>query len=155
MGDNTRGGKQSNQLQVRIASHAEVINLTGKIKALLDGGCSPEEEAEIATAVIELASNALQYAGSGDLNLQIEGDILTVSCEDNGPGILTWDLRKYEELELSHNLGEGLGVVHRLMDMVEIETKAGRGTRIIARRRLGVRTGPPPLHDDETRKIGG
>ena len=154
MGD-TRGGEQSNQLQVRIASHAEVINLAGKIKALLHGGSSPEEEAEIVTAVMELAANALQYAGSGDLNLQIEGDTLIVTCVDNGPGILTWDLRKYEELQLSHNLGWGLGVVHRLMDMVDIETKAGRGTRVVARRRLGIRTGPPPLPDDETRKIGG
>jgi len=145
METNDRSATRSSKLCVEVRSEAEIFTLRRKVKTLLHGRCSPEEQAEVVTAILELAVNALRYAGSGSLSVQIDGDRLIVTCDDHGPGILEWDTKKYEVLEMNDSLGFGLGVVSRLMDTVEIDTQAGKGTRIIMKRHLGVRTGPTPL----------
>ncbi len=146
-----RSATPSNTLRVEVRSEAEIFTLRRKVKALMRGHCSPEEQAEVVTAILELAVNALRYAGSGNLSVQINGDRLIVICEDHGPGILEWDTKKYQVLEMndSKSLGFGLGIISRLMDTVEIDTQAGEGTRIIMKRHLGVRTGPTPLSAKE------
>ncbi len=143
--------RQNDRIRAEVRSEADISSLHGKVKVLLRGLCSPEEQAEVLTVILELAANAFKYAGSGRLSLQVEGDTLTVICDDQGPGILEWDTKKYEVLDLNDSLGFGLGVVSRLMDTVDIHTEAGDGTRIVATRRLGVRIGPPPCSAEEAR----
>jgi len=132
------------RIEMRITNEAQIYELRRKLREMLDGNCTPEESAEIQTAVIELARNALNYTGSGDIAVEIADVLLTVVCEDNGPGILEWDIKKYDVLEQNKSLGFGLGIVSRLMDTMDIHTEAGKGTRVVATRRLGIRTGPPP-----------
>jgi len=147
MGNNKRQTTCNGHLDLHVQSEAEVINLAPQVRAFLGENCSREEHAEVVTVVVELAANSLRYAGSGRLSLVIDGDLLTATCEDNGPGILEWDTRKYDTVQLNHSLGFGLGIVSRLMDTMDIHTQAGEGTRVVATRRLGVRTGPPPTFD--------
>lgn len=139
------------RLRAKLRCETDVSALRRKVNLLLRERCSPEEAAEILTAILELAENALRYAGSGDLSLQVEGDTVTVACEDHGPGILHWDMKKYDVLERKDSLGFGLGVVSRLMDTVDIHTEAGNGTRVVVTRQLGVRTGPPPCSTEGPR----
>jgi serine/threonine-protein kinase RsbT len=140
-------------LRIDVHSEADISNMRWKVTAFLSERCSPEEQAEVITVMLELASNALHYAGSGSLSMQICDDILRITCEDQGPGILEWDTKKYESMDHNKTLGIGLGVVCRLMDAVDIHTEAGCGTNVVASRRLGVRKGPPPMSAEEAKWI--
>jgi anti-sigma regulatory factor (Ser/Thr protein kinase) len=115
-------------------------------------GYPPRAQWEIGIAVSELATNVLKFAGAGEAVLRHETaprDAIVVEVKDRGRGIadvasavvdgfsegarLAADRPRGE----SHGLGVGLGTVHRMMDTVEIESDATRGTRVVARKLRG------------------
>lgn len=113
-------------------------------------GFSNSEQAQIAIAVSELATNAIKFAGKGTLTLvrlkpPNEGARLVV--EDNGPGIKEPDkavIDGYSEGEFINpddfkkrrGLGSGLGAVIRMMDNLKIENKPEGGVRATADKKL-------------------
>jgi serine/threonine-protein kinase RsbT len=98
------------------------------------------DQARIATAISELARNVVLYARSGQITLREAnrtGKIgLEITCEDQGPGIK--DVRQVFDEETSPGQRSGMGLrgTRRLMDEFEIESHAGIGTKVTARKWL-------------------
>ncbi|WP_036228462.1 ATP-binding protein [Marinobacterium jannaschii] len=91
------------------------------------------------TAIYELGTNIISYAGKGIIRLQIVEKNscrgIRVIAEDGGPGIE--DVQQamvdgFSTQQQFRSLGLGLGGVSRLMDEMSICSQPGRGTRISA-----------------------
>ena len=97
-------------------------------------GFESQDQTRISTAVSEIARNAFNYAGGGQIEYLIEGSVapqlFLVKVTDSGPGIA--DLNSILEGTYQSRTGMGLGIAgsRRLMDQFQIETVPGRGTTI-------------------------
>ena len=90
----------------------------------------------IATAISELARNIVLYAKEGVIIIGMtqkgarHGIIIT--AKDQGPGIADIKQAMKEGFSTSRSLGLGLPGVKRLMDEMEIVSKVGHGTTVMA-----------------------
>jgi signal transduction histidine kinase len=105
-------------------------------------GFTTFEQTRIATAMSEIARNALIYAGGGSVTLALDDarTSLMIVVLDRGPGIP--DLPAVLAGERPSTTGLGLGILgaRRLMDTFVIETTAA-GTRVEMTKRLPRRAG--------------
>ncbi len=137
---------------VSVAKEARVpISSTRDVMAARDAGrvlgtemgFVPIDLTMIVTAISELARNIVQYAGSGEIIIRElrgkGGRGLAIVAKDQGPGIPNLDLALQEGFSTSGGLGLGLPGVRRLMDTFQIETQAGHGTTITAKKWLKIR----------------
>ncbi len=89
---------------------------------------------EIALVVSELATNLVKHAKGGVLRLRRTEEAgrtgIQIDSEDQGPGIPDVERAIADDFSTSGSLGCGLGAVNRLMDEMEIESEAGKGTKI-------------------------
>ncbi|MHB8471215.1 MAG: ATP-binding protein [Gaiellaceae bacterium] len=99
-------------------------------------GFDRQDQTRIATAISELARNAYQYAGGGEVAYSLERDekhraALTIRVTDRGPGID--DIQTILDGGYRSATGMGIGIVgvRRLMDRFELESDAGRGTTVV------------------------
>jgi signal transduction histidine kinase/CheY-like chemotaxis protein len=103
-----------------------------QIAALL--GCEARDQTRIATAVSEIARNAVSYAGGGKVEFFVEGNtppqLLQVCVSDQGPGIAA--LQTVLDGQYHSKTGMGLGIVgaRRLMDQFDIASTPGHGTTV-------------------------
>lgn len=92
----------------------------------------------IATAVSELATNMIKYAGRGELTVRFirneEHDGFEVMAIDSGPGIKDVEKAMQEHFSTGDSLGLGLPGVKRIMDELYIESRSGSGTQCVARK---------------------
>jgi len=97
-------------------------------------GFDRQDQSRIATAVSEIARNAIRYARDGSITYEVEGErapqVLLIRIADRGPGI-----PKLDEIlrgRYRSTTGMGLGIVgaRRLMDRCEITSNAG-GTTVV------------------------
>jgi signal transduction histidine kinase/ActR/RegA family two-component response regulator len=85
-----------------------------------------QDQTRIATAVSEIARNALCYAGGGKVEFAIEGQsapqVLLIRVSDRGPGIPM--LQRILDEQYTSSTGMGLGILgsRRLMDQCDIQT---------------------------------
>ncbi|MBN1962085.1 MAG: ATP-binding protein [Deltaproteobacteria bacterium] len=116
-------------------------------------GLSHHESAETAIIVSELVTNAVKYAGGGELKIRSLIFSLLVGVEiivsDQGPGITdihavfidgySQGYQREPGIILSGSLGTGLGAVKRLSDKVEFTQAHDRGLiiRVIKYSRAG------------------
>lgn len=118
---------------------ALVIYVTRQLAAR--AGFSTADEAMIATAASELATNIVRYAQTGDINITIlkhldtgKSGIELYAC-DQGPGIQDIEAALQEQFTTTRSsLGLGLPSVKRIMDEFFIESEIGKGTRVLARK---------------------
>jgi signal transduction histidine kinase/CheY-like chemotaxis protein len=109
-----------------------------QVAALL--GFDTQDQTRIATALSEIARNAVSYAGGGRVEFRIEGttppQLLVIRVADHGPGIA----RLSEILEGSYRstTGMGLGIIgaRRLVDQFSIGANADRGTTVTLKKLL-------------------
>jgi signal transduction histidine kinase/DNA-binding response OmpR family regulator len=107
-------------------------------------GFDGQDQARIATAVSEIARNALRYAGRGDAEFALEGDsapqVLIIRVRDRGPGIA--DLQRILDGRYTSSTGMGLGIVgaRRLMDQCDIVSAPGQGTEVVMKKILPARS---------------
>src|ERR1044071_351205 len=108
------------------------------------------DRTRIEIVILELTRNILVHAGSGELLLEPieDGDRrgMAVEARDNGPGIADITLAMRDGYSTANTLGAGLPGVKRLMDVFEITSEVGIGTRARAikwldERRAKSRTG--------------
>ena len=107
-------------------------------EAAVKAGFSPTDITRIVTAASELARNIFQYAGKGTMHwrcIEESGRLgLELQFVDQGPGIGDVKIA----LEQGYSTGEGLGMglpgAKRLMDEMEIQSKAGQGTTFIVKK---------------------
>lgn len=101
-------------------------------------GFDPQDQTRIATAVSEIARNAIRYAGGGKVEFLVEGasapQLLIVKVTDKGPGIR--DLDRILEGRYASKTGMGMGIIgaRRLMDQFEIDSEPGRGTTVVLKK---------------------
>jgi signal transduction histidine kinase len=108
-------------------------------------GFDDQDQIRIATVVSEIARNALRYAGGGRVEFGVESapgaQSLMVVVSDRGPGILNLEEVLSGRYQSQTGMGLGLLGARRLMDDVQIDTAAGKGTRVAMRKALP-RTAP-------------
>ena len=93
------------------------------------------DQTRLATVASELARNVIKYAGRGRLIAQPtsgpEGQqALRLIFEDRGPGIPDIEAAMRDGFSTGRSLGKGLPGSKRLVDLFEIESEVGRGTRV-------------------------
>ncbi len=101
-------------------------------------GFEETDQFMIATAVSELATNIVRYAGGGSVTISIvsDGDRIGIEAvaNDSGPGIEDVEKAMQDNYSSGNSLGLGLPGVKRLMDEFSIESVPGQGTKCIARK---------------------
>lgn len=106
-----------------VAARSAARELAGQV------GFGMADRARLATAVSELARNAVQYAGGGTCEINnISDDAhmkIVVIVEDHGSGISDIDKAMQDGFTTSGGLGAGLPGTKRLMDEFAIESRPG------------------------------
>jgi signal transduction histidine kinase/CheY-like chemotaxis protein len=97
-------------------------------------GFEAQDQTRIATAVSEIARNAITYANGGNVEFHIEGQtrpqVLQVAVSDRGPGIPHLQAILDGQYQSPTGLGLGLRGARRLMDQVHIASTPGQGTTV-------------------------
>lgn len=97
-------------------------------------GCSLIDKTRIATAVSELARNTLVHGGGGHVEMEVvqKSGETGIRCVfvDNGPGIPDVNKAMENGYSTGGGLGNGLPGSQQLVDVFEIESDAGNGTRV-------------------------
>jgi len=92
------------------------------------------DQTRITTAVSELFRNMYQYAGGGDVYVDL-GDFaghhaLIITCIDQGPGIENLDQAMIDGYSSGAGMGFGLPGAKRLVDEFSIESEINKGTKV-------------------------
>lgn len=126
-------------------------------------GMDGQDQVRTATAVSEIARNAMRYAGHGRVEFLIEtgpsGSSLVVRVSDRGPGIRALDEVLSGRYRSQTGLGLGLLGTQRLMDDVVVKSAPGEGTDVTLSKRLPARAGErrvlPTLGEELAREAPG
>lgn len=109
---------------------------TRALAALLN--FNEQDQIDIATAVFEVAHNAVRYGHGGELNFRIIGNtppqLLEIIVKDAGPGIPT--LAALDSQHTDHQLAGGIDGARQLMDNFSLESRAGSGTTVCMKKFL-------------------
>jgi len=104
-------------------------------------GFSLVDQTKIVTAASELARNAIDYGGGGEVHVaHVLNGVrrgLRLTFSDEGPGIADIEQAMKDGYTTGRGLGLGLGGAKRLSNEFSIESTPGKGTRVtIVRWRL-------------------
>ena len=93
------------------------------------------DQTRLVTVTSELARNVVKYGRRGRMIAQpldaTQGRAgLRLIFEDNGPGIPDINAAMRDGFSTGRGLGKGLPGSKRLVDVFEIESEVGRGTRV-------------------------
>jgi serine/threonine-protein kinase RsbT len=127
----------SSIMQVRASD--DVVRVRQEVRAkAVSLEFSLVNQTKIVTAASELARNALDYGGGGEVRIETlqKGAVrgLRLTFEDKGPGIENIEEALTDGFTTGRGLGIGLGGARRLSDEFEIHSVAGQGTRIVIAR---------------------
>jgi len=106
-------------------------------------GFGSADQTRLATAVSEIARNAIQYGGGGVCTIRDESDgeesRIRVVIEDNGPGIPDIEQAMEHGFTTGGGLGAGLSSAKRLVQSFDIESEPGHTvvTIVMKRKRTG------------------
>lgn len=119
-----------------ISDKSDVVRARKKVvSAALGLGMSTMKEAQLRTAVTELLTNMMRYAGGGYLLLeQLEHERLKgirAVFEDSGPGIADVPAALSQGFSTGNSLGHGLSGCKKLVDLFELESCVGKGTKVV------------------------
>lgn len=122
---------------LEIKVEGDIINARIRAKALAEAiGFDYIDQTRIATAVSELARNALEHADGGEISITsvdaLEKQGLEITVIDHGPGIKNLELALKGGHSTSGGLGFGLSGSRKLMDFFHVETEVGKGTVVTA-----------------------
>jgi len=121
--------------RLRITSQNDVALAIVAVRELAARHAMPRSEsAALVTAVSELVTNVVKYAGVGLVSLrptrQIQRPGIEVIVEDQGPGIPDVDAAMKDHVSTGGTLGLGLPGAKRLVDEFELVSRPGQGTRV-------------------------
>ncbi len=121
--------------RVEIRCEEDVVQVRRRARRVANLlGFDRSDQTRIATAVSEIARNAYQYAGSGEVEFMLKGvarsQVFAITVRDGGPGIK--DVQAILEGRFSSSTGMGIGIVGscRLVDQFHIDTEIGKGTLV-------------------------
>ena len=118
-----------------IIARSEVRSLAAQI------GFRLIDQTRLVTVTSELARNVVKYASRGRMIAQPLDDMqaragLRLVFEDSGPGIPDINAAMRDGFSTGRGLGKGLPGSKRLVDVFEIESTVGVGTRVTVTRWL-------------------
>ena len=118
-----------------IKTSEDVVRVRQVVRAqAIAAGFGLVDQTKIVTAASEIARNAIDYAGGGDVRIETlhngtrRGVRLTFS--DRGPGIADIGLALTDGYTTGSGLGLGLGGAKRLSNEFAVESKPGNGTTV-------------------------
>jgi serine/threonine-protein kinase RsbT len=118
-----------------IKTGEDVVRVRQAVRAqAIAAGFSLVDQTKIVTAASEIARNAIDYGGGGDVRIETlhngtrRGVRLTFS--DRGPGIADIGLALTDGYTTGGGLGLGLGGAKRLSNEFAVESKPGNGTMV-------------------------
>jgi serine/threonine-protein kinase RsbT len=121
---------------IALESEHDIIIARSDVRAAAAGlGFRLIDQTRLVTVTSELARNVIKYASRGRMIVQTldaaEGRAgLRLIFEDSGPGIPDIAAAMRDGFSTGRGLGKGLPGSKRLMDVFEIESEVGRGTRV-------------------------
>lgn len=126
-------------VRVPIDGEDAIVTARQRARALAQSlGFGALDQSRIATGVSELARNVVRYAtdGKGEARIRALGDGrgIEVIVSDDGPGITDLEQALSVGFTSGRGLGMGLPGTRRLMDEMEVESAAGRGTTVTIRK---------------------
>lgn len=105
------------------------------------------DRATISTILSELGTNIVKYAHYGRLTVECTEDRdarwVRIEAQDDGPGIKDIGLALKDHYTTGNSLGLGLPGVKRMADKLSINSTPGRGTTVVALKRLNRRPRRP------------
>jgi serine/threonine-protein kinase RsbT len=121
--------------RIDIRSSADLVQVRQTVRSSsVELGFSLVDQTKIVTAASELARNVVDYAGSGQVSLEVLNDGgrrgLRLTFEDRGPGIADIELALKDGYTTGGGLGLGLGGARRLSNEFDIQSQVGEGTRV-------------------------
>ncbi|MCP3723626.1 ATP-binding protein [Paraburkholderia sp. CNPSo 3272] len=127
-------------LRIRLQTAQDVVAARRRARELAAGlGFSQLDQTRIASAVSEIARNAFEYAGGGEVAFALQGErpreALAVQVSDQGPGVRELEAVLDGTYRSPGGMGLGITGSRRLMDRFEIRSSA-RGTTVIMARDL-------------------
>lgn len=135
--------------RVRVDGEFDVATAAREARVLAEAcGLSGVEAQHVATAVSEVARNAVKYAAGGEVELvpaeRAGRRGLTVTVRDRGPGIADVAAALRDGVSTGGSLGLGLPGARRLMDDFRILSGPGGTEVAMARWEGGLLAGPAP-----------
>ncbi len=130
----------ADRLTLQVTRESDVAHVISSARRFCGArGMTPMLAAHVATAASELANNLWMHSTRGGsislaLRESARGRGVELESLDAGPGIADLDLALREGYSTGGGLGCGLPGVQRLMDEFHIESAAGTGTRVLARK---------------------
>jgi serine/threonine-protein kinase RsbT len=118
-----------------IRSGDDVVRVRQAVRTrAVEVGLGLVDQTKIVTAASELARNALDYGGGGEVRIDVlqEGmrKGVRLSFSDQGPGIPDIEKALTDHYTTGGGLGLGLGGAKRLSNEFHIESAVGVGTRV-------------------------
>ncbi|HEX6912238.1 MAG TPA: anti-sigma regulatory factor, partial [Longimicrobium sp.] len=131
---------------VALRADADVVAARQRARQVAElVGMEGQDLVRFATAVSEMARNAVRYAGGGRIEFDVEGgagtQAMVARITDEGPGIPHLDTVLSGAYVSGTGMGMGIVGTRRLMDRFDIRTAPGAGTVVVMARRLP-RTAP-------------
>jgi len=118
-----------------IRSSEDVVRVRQQTRVFaIEAGLSLVDQTKVITAASELARNALDYGGGGDVRLEALQDGgrrgVRLTFVDQGPGIPDIQLALKDGYTTGSGLGLGLSGARRLSNEFSIESNVGHGTKV-------------------------
>jgi serine/threonine-protein kinase RsbT len=122
---------------VPINSSNDVVLARQKVRQLaVELRFSLVDQTKLVTAASELARNALDHGKGGAMTVEVVDNGartgLSMTFEDQGPGIENVELALKDGFTTGSGMGLGLGGSKRLVNEFRIESEIGKGTRVTA-----------------------
>ncbi len=133
-------------LRIQIRRDQDVVLARRRTRQIAEHlGLDLHDQVRLATAVSEVARNAVQYGGGGWVGFELDSSTpacLIVRVEDRGPGIPHLATVLGGRYQSSTGLGVGLLGAKRLTDRFDVRAQPGEGTSVLLGKLLPV--GPRP-----------
>lgn len=118
-----------------IESSSDVVKVRQMVRQwAVAMGFSLVDQTKIITAASELARNALDHGGGGEVRLEALNNAtrrgLRLTFSDQGAGIPDVEQALKDGYSTGNGMGLGLGGARRLVNDFAIDSAPGRGTRI-------------------------
>ena len=118
-----------------IESSNDVVRVRQLVREwVISLGFSLVDQTKMVTAASELARNALEHGGGGDVRLEaLNNDNkrgLRLIFSDRGPGIANLEQAMKDGFSTGGGMGLGLGGAKRLVNEFDIGSEPGKGTKV-------------------------
>ncbi len=129
-----------NNRSIRLGDTRSVVAARQAAREMaIDLGFGSADQTRAATAVSEIARNAIQYGGGGVCVIthesNLETHVLRVTVEDRGPGIPDLDKAMSRGFSTSGGLGMGLASARVLVTDLDIQSEPGHTVVVLVLRR--------------------